>query len=99
MIDVTRRRQREMEEAKAAIDRAAPAVQAEIAELEAPWSVTRTGLGVAQPAAGDPFTPFYVSLERHGGLETAVVAVPGVTCRSEAIRLADAHANLQSAPS
>jgi len=50
----------------------------------------RTGHEVAEPAAGDPFTPFYVSLERHCGLGHTVVAVPGVTRRSEAIRLADA---------
>jgi hypothetical protein len=61
------REDREKKEAQAAIDRVAPAVQAEIAVLDVPWSVTRTGLGVAEPAAGDPFTPFYVSLERHGG--------------------------------
>jgi hypothetical protein len=83
--------QKELAEVQAAVDKAAPAVQAEIAELDVPWSVTRTGHEVAEPAAGDPFTPFYVSLERHCGLEHTVVAVPGVTRRSEAIRLADAH--------
>src|SRR6478672_4416110 len=81
---------KELAEVQAAIDKAAPAVQAEIAQLDVPWSVTRTGHEVAEPAAGDPFTPFYVSLERHCGLGHTVVAVPGVTRRSEAIRLADA---------
>jgi hypothetical protein len=38
-----------------------------------------------------------VSLERHGGLEHTVVAVPGVTRRSEAIRLADAHCRAELA--
>ncbi len=56
--------QKELAEVQAAIDRAAPAVQAEIAELDVPWSVTRIGHEVAEPAVGDPLTPFYVSLER-----------------------------------
>jgi len=49
---------KELAEVQAAFDKAAPAVQAEIAQLDVPWSVTRTGLEVAEPAAGDPFTPF-----------------------------------------
>jgi hypothetical protein len=87
----------EIAEEQAAIDEAAPAVQAEIAKLDVPWSVTRTGLGVVEPAAGDPFTPFYVSLERHGGLESAVVAVTSAISRSQAIRLADAHCRAELA--
>jgi len=38
-----------------------------------------------------------VCLERHDGLEHTVVAVPGVTCRSEAIRLADTHCRAEHA--
>ena len=43
--------QKELAEVQAAIDKAAPAVQAEIAELDVPWSVTRTGHEVALPPA------------------------------------------------
>jgi hypothetical protein len=83
--------QREIDEAQTAIDKAAAAIQAEIAELEAPWTVCRTGLEVIEPPPGDPFTPWRVVLERHGGMEHTVVAVPGATTGSEAISRANAH--------
>jgi hypothetical protein len=51
------REDREKKEAQAAVDRAAPAVRAAIAQLEQPCSVVRYGLDVVPPPKGDPYTP------------------------------------------
>jgi hypothetical protein len=44
----------EIAEVQTAIDKAAPAAHAEIAKLDVPWSVTRTGLVVASQSFSDP---------------------------------------------
>jgi len=51
---------REKEDAQKAVDPAAPAVRAAIAELEAPWVLYRSGLEVIRFPEGDPFTPYRV---------------------------------------
>src|SRR6476661_6830880 len=56
------REDREKKEAQAAVDRAAPAVRAAIAELEAPWELHRSGLEMIRPPEGDPFTPYVYAL-------------------------------------
>ena len=91
------REDREKKEAQAAVDRAAPAVRAAIAELEAPWELHRSGLEVIRPPEGDPFTPYRVCLERFDGNERKVVAYPKARSEGEAIRLAEAQCQAERA--
>jgi len=91
------REDREKKEAQAAVDRAAPAVRAAIAELEAPWELHRSGLEVIRPPEGDPFTPYRVCLERFDGNERKVVAYPEARSEAEAIRLAEAQCQAERA--
>jgi hypothetical protein len=81
----------EIAEAQAAVDLAVPEVRNAIADLEVPWSVCKTGLEVVEPPPGEPYQPYRVVLERFGGMEHTVIAVPSATSRFEAIRIAGAH--------
>ena len=50
-----------------------------------------SGLEVVPPPRGDPFTPYFVCLERFNGCEHKIVAYPAATNEGEAIRLAEAE--------
>ena len=83
--------------AQAIVDKVAPLVRAAIAQLDPPWFVCTSGLEIISPQPGDPFTPYFVCLERLNGLEQKVIAVPQAGSESEARTLAEAQCRAERA--
>ena len=90
-VEREQRERREKFEAEQAVARAAPHVRAAIAQLDPPWSVCTSGLEIIPPQAGDLFTPYFVCLERHNGLEHKVVPYPAANTENEARTIAEAQ--------